>query len=165
MIHPQRTRRTFLPLALLLGGLLGAGPFVPRTFGAVEPAASAAALDVPGLAGLLGLALAVAALAGIVLSRRGDRQPSGSTPTGAHSDDGREVDPLLAALRGPAAFAPDDLDARLGVRTSTGPPPSAGDGPRWVRRIDPRGEDRPASSPGDPSDGWQAVSDRELSRP
>jgi hypothetical protein len=164
MIHPQRTRRTYLPLALLLGGLLGAGPFVPRTFGAVEPAA-VAALDVPGLAGLLGLALAVAALAGIVLSRRGDRQPSGPTANGANSDDAREVDPLLAALRGPAAFAPDDLDARLGVRTSTGSPASAGDGPRWVRRIEPGGDDRPASGPGDPSDGWQAISDREVSRP
>src|SRR5919197_1226461 len=54
--HPLMTThrpapRTLLPFALLLGGLLGAGPFVPHTFAAVEPAAPAPA--VPGLAARL----------------------------------------------------------------------------------------------------------------
>src|SRR5919197_818140 len=56
MTTHRRAPRTLLPFALLLGGLLGAGPFVPHTFAAVEPAAPPPA--VPGLAGILGLPLA-----------------------------------------------------------------------------------------------------------
>jgi hypothetical protein len=134
--------RTLLPFALLLGGLLGAGPFVPHTFAAVEPAAPAPA--VPGLAGILGVALAAAALAGIAIARR--RTPAKRTsPDGAADRSGgrttKSVDPLLAALRGPAAFAPEDLDARLTSAGST-QTQSGADGPVWVRRMYDRRPDQ-----------------------
>jgi hypothetical protein len=138
------TRRTLVPLALLLSGLLGAGPFVPRTLGAEE--AGGRVFEVPGLAALLGVALAAAALAGIAIARR--RLPARTSPTDRGDPDGggpstKPVDPLVAALRGPAAYAPDDLDARLTSTGSGGQSMSAGDSPVWVRRIHDRRPDHP----------------------
>ena len=158
MIDQQRSRRTLLPFVLLLGGLLGTGPFVPPTLAADEPMVSLTSFEVPGLAAGLGLALAIAALAGIAVARRREapRRPDA---------DGPEVDPLLAALRGPAAFAPDDLDTRLGGRTTVGSPTSAGSTPRWIRRIDPTRPDSPAPPESDgPMAAYPPSRERDLAR-
>ena len=73
MPQSRRARRTLLPITLLLGGLLGTGPFVPHTLGAVSPTGASGPLDMPGLAGWLGLALAVAALAMVAVARRDEQ--------------------------------------------------------------------------------------------
>ena len=73
MPQSRRARRTLLPITLLLGGLLGTGPFVPHTLGAVSTTGASRSLDVPGLAGWLGLALAVAALAMVAVARRDEQ--------------------------------------------------------------------------------------------
>jgi hypothetical protein len=156
MTHQPRSRRTLLPLVLLLGGLLGVGPFVPHTLAATEPSAALTSLEIPGLAAGLGVALAIAALAGIAVSRR--RRVS-DLP----EDDGPEVDPLLAALRGASAFAPDDLDARLGGRATVGSPASAGSTPHWVRRIDPT-RPEPGAPDADEAGGWPVAREGDLSR-
>jgi hypothetical protein len=142
MPQTRRARRTLLPITLLLGGLLGTGPFVPHTLGAVSTTAASGSLDVPGLAGWLGLALAVAALAMVAVARRDEQAAKaaeaarGRRDTTADADIPRTVDPLVAALRGAAAYAPDDLDARLtGSTGATGAHPISRDAPPWVRRI------------------------------
>jgi hypothetical protein len=147
----------------LLGGLLGAGPFVPRAFATDTAPAAYATFDIPGLAAGLGVALAAAALAGIALSRR---RPTVTRPEAEQTaaEESRDIDPLLAALRGAAAYAPDDLDPRLGAHTSVGSPASAGSGPRWVRRIDPTRPETGPTEPGDLSDTWHAVADHDLAR-
>jgi hypothetical protein len=119
---------------------------------------SVTTFEIPGLAAGLGVALAIAALAGIAVARRRNapRDPEA---------DGPEVDPLLAALRGPAAFAPDDLDTRLGGRTTVGSPASAGSTPHWVRRIDPTRPEAPAApEPDEPTAAWPASHERDLAR-
>ena len=151
MPHKLRSRRNLLPLTLLLGGLLGTGPFVPHTMAVATPAATAVPLDVPGLAGWLGLALAVVALAGVVIARREEehtRQGAAGRRDHRDADDDvmRTVDPLMAALRGPAAYAPEDLDARLTASTSATAAHAirSDSGPMWVRRI-------PVARPGSPA--------------
>ena len=156
-----RSRRTLLPLVLLLAALVGVGPFVPQVQAASAPAA--AAFDIPGLAGWLGVALAIAALAGIAIARRREPRTAPRAPRDPGTD-GREIDPLVAALRGPAAYAPDDLDARLGTRTSVGAPQSSGEGPIWVRRIDPRRDERRSPDGRDASAGWQRDPSSDLAR-
>jgi hypothetical protein len=155
MSHPHRARRTLLPITLLLGGLIGAGPFVPHTLGAVSTAAVPGPLDIPGLAGWLGLALAVAALAMVAVARRDEQATKAAEAARARHDAApdaptpRMVDPLVAALRGPAAYAPDDLDARLTASTSaTAAHPVTQDAPPWVRRIAPARQGDPVPEPG-----------------
>src|SRR4051794_27028755 len=143
MPQSHRARRTLLPIALLLGGLLGTGPFVPHTLGADSTKAASGALDVAGLAGWLGLALAVAALAMVAVARRDEQATKAAEAARAREHSAaargtRTVDPLVAALRGAAAFAPDDLDARLTASTgATAAHPITRDAPPWLRRIAP----------------------------
>jgi len=148
MAQTLRARRTLLPITLLLGALLGTGPFVPHTLGAAAPSTAPGQLDVPGLAGWLGLALAVAALAMVAVARRDEQATKAAEAARGHDDKipdadaPRIVDPLVAALRGPAAYAPDDLDARLTASTSaTAAHPITRDAPPWVRRISHVSED------------------------
>ena len=159
MPQTPRARRTLLPITLLLGALLGTGPFVPHTLGAVSTTDASGSLDVPGLAGWLGLALAVAALAMVAVARR-DEQAAKAAEAARGRRDGtpgadapRTVDPLVAALRGAAAYAPDDLDARLTASTAaTGAHPISRDAPPWVRRIS-------TSLPSEPADAAGAASE------
>jgi hypothetical protein len=171
MPQSRQARRTLLPITLLLGGLLGAGPFVPRTLGAVSTTSAPSSLDVPGLAGWLGLALAVAALAMVAVARRDEQAAKAAEAALAARDRGdsapdtdapRTVDPLVAALRGTAAYAPDDLDARLTASTgATAAHPITRDAPPWVRRIAPaRQGEAPDDSMDDPIEGELAVDDR-----
>ena len=153
MPQSRRARRTLLPITLLLGGLLGTGPFVPHTLGAVSTTGASGSLDMPGLAGWLGLALAVAALAMVAVARH-DEQAAKDVEAArlrdapVEADAPRIVDPLVAALRGAAAYAPDDLDARLTASTSaTAAHPVTRAAPPWVRRIAPARQDALASSP------------------
>lgn len=167
MPQSRRTRRTLVPITLLLGALLGAGPFVPHTFGAVTATSAQRSVDVPGLAGWLGLALAVAALAMVAVARRDEQAAKAAEATrgprdlSTDADATRTVDPLVAALRGAAAYAPDDLDARLTASTgSTAAHPITRDAPPWVRRIAPaRHGEVHDHSMDDPVDSELAVDD------
>jgi hypothetical protein len=168
MPQSRQARRTLLPITLLLGGLLGAGPFVPRTLGAVSTTSAPSSLDVPGLAGWLGLALAVAALAMVAVARRDEQAAKaaeaarGRGDSAPDSDALRTVDPLVAALRGAAAYAPDDLDARLTASTgATAAHPITRDAPPWVRRIAPARQGEAHEDSMDESiEGELAVDDR-----
>jgi hypothetical protein len=168
MPDPQRSRRTLIPVTLLVGGLLGVGPFVPRTMAVASTAP--ASLEVPGLAGWLGLALAVAALACVAILRRLEARRALDARTLAPEpevDAPRVVDPLVAALRGPAAYAPDDLDARLTASaSSTSASPVRGDaGPLWIRRnAPPRTGDEWLEREWDDASGDDAVG-RRVERP
>ena len=168
MPQSRRARRTLLPITLLLGGLLGTGPFVPHTLGAVSTTSAPSSLDVPGLAGWLGFALAVAALAMVAVARRDELAAKAAeatwdrADTAPDTDTPRTVDPLVAALRGAAAYAPDDLDARLTASTgATAAHPVTRDAPPWVRRIAPtRAGETTADATDDPIDGHAAIDDR-----
>jgi hypothetical protein len=163
MPQTRRARRTLLPITLLLGGLLGTGPFVPHTLGAVSSTAASGSLDVPGLAGWLGLALAVAALAMVAVARRDEqaaKAAQAARDATADADMPRTVDPLVAALRGAAAYAPEDLDARLTASTAaTGAHPISRDAPPWVRRI-ATGVPSESIDGAPAADGAPAVDDR-----
>jgi len=168
MPQSRRARRTLLPITLLLGGLLGTGPFVPHTLGAASTTSAPSSLDVPGLAGWLGFALAVAALAMVAVARRDEQAAKaadaarGRADTAPDTDTPRTVDPLVAALRGAAAYAPDDLDARLTASTgATAAHPVTRDAPPWVRRIAPaRPGEAIADATDDPIDGGADIDDR-----
>src|SRR6185436_9843666 len=92
MPQSRRARRTLLPITLLLGGLLGTGPFVPHTLGAVSTTSAPSSLDVPGLAGWLGFALAVAALAMVALARRDELAAKAAEATRDRADTAPDTD-------------------------------------------------------------------------